>query len=259
MRAFASNDLRFLRQFAALRSSALAEQGHRHESADAWLREYVDTGLRRQRTGAQADHGRSRGRETWRQIGDGWDNVYVGHVERSSGTPTPTGWCWPTVDGRRAPADGGDRRTEHRAGQKVALALVGARLIDGHSEGQAFKTLKPGTIRGVRSEGMVCSEKELGLSDEHEGIMVLEATRRSARRWRLARRHVIEFEITPEPRARLLDPGHRARSWRPSTAARVTLPARYDMSQAPQGAPDLVTIEADRSVSPLRRRPSSKA
>jgi phenylalanyl-tRNA synthetase beta chain len=36
-------------------------------------------------------------------------------------------------------------------------------------------TLKPAAIRGVVSEGMVCSPRELGLSDEHEGILVLPA------------------------------------------------------------------------------------
>ncbi|HZB94881.1 MAG TPA: phenylalanine--tRNA ligase subunit beta [Herpetosiphonaceae bacterium] len=59
------------------------------------------------------------------------------------------------------------------AGQKVALALAGARLIDGHSSGRQWVTLKPSKLRGVRSEGMVCSELELGLSDEHEGILFL--------------------------------------------------------------------------------------
>src|SRR5919202_3069545 len=58
-------------------------------------------------------------------------------------------------------------------GQKVALALSGARLIDGHSETRQWLTLKPSKLRGVRSEGMVCSELELGLSDEHEGILFL--------------------------------------------------------------------------------------
>ena len=33
--------------------------------------------------------------------------------------------------------------------------------------------LKPAKIRGVASEGMVCSEKELGISESHEGILVL--------------------------------------------------------------------------------------
>jgi len=60
----------------------------------------------------------------------------------------------------------------HR-GQKVAFAKVGARLIDGHAKELRYFTLKPTTIRGVRSEGMLCSEKELGISEEHEGIMIL--------------------------------------------------------------------------------------
>lgn len=58
-------------------------------------------------------------------------------------------------------------------GQKVALALAGARLIDGHSATRKWVTLKPTKLRGVPSEGMVCSELELGLSDEHEGILFL--------------------------------------------------------------------------------------
>ncbi len=60
-----------------------------------------------------------------------------------------------------------------RVGDKVPFARVGAELIDGHS-GQKAK-LKPAKIRGVVSEGMVCSEKELGISDSHEGILVLPA------------------------------------------------------------------------------------
>ncbi len=59
------------------------------------------------------------------------------------------------------------------AGQKVALALSGARLVDGHSATRQWVTLKPSKLRGVRSEGMVCSELELALSEEHEGILFL--------------------------------------------------------------------------------------
>ncbi len=57
------------------------------------------------------------------------------------------------------------------AGQKVAFAEVGARLIDGHTGKSTV--LKPAVIRGVESAGMICSEKELGISDEHLGILIL--------------------------------------------------------------------------------------
>jgi phenylalanyl-tRNA synthetase beta chain len=60
-------------------------------------------------------------------------------------------------------------------GQKVVLALRGARLLDGHSETRRWLTLKPTKLRGIPSEGMVCSEMELALSDEHEGIIFLPA------------------------------------------------------------------------------------
>ena len=56
---------------------------------------------------------------------------------------------------------------------KVALALSGALLIDAYHEDRPLKKLKPAKIRGVASEGMLCSELELGLSDEHEGILFL--------------------------------------------------------------------------------------
>ena len=56
----------------------------------------------------------------------------------------------------------------------MPFATTGARLIDGHSREPKFITLKRTKIRGVPSEGMVCSEKELGISENHEGIMILD-------------------------------------------------------------------------------------
>ena len=52
------------------------------------------------------------------------------------------------------------------AGQRIALAKVGSKLPDGTK-------LRKSKIRGVESEGMICSERELGLSDESQGIWVL--------------------------------------------------------------------------------------
>ncbi|HWO74083.1 MAG TPA: phenylalanine--tRNA ligase subunit beta [Dehalococcoidia bacterium] len=56
-------------------------------------------------------------------------------------------------------------------GQKVAFAPAGTRLRDGHTG--EWMTLRPTVIRGVQSAGMVLSEKELGLSDNHEVILEL--------------------------------------------------------------------------------------
>jgi phenylalanyl-tRNA synthetase beta chain len=57
---------------------------------------------------------------------------------------------------------------------KVAYAKEGAQIYDGHAEGQVLVTLKRAKIRGIESYSMVCSEKELGISDEHEGIIILD-------------------------------------------------------------------------------------
>jgi len=59
------------------------------------------------------------------------------------------------------------------AGLKAPFAQRGARIYDGHVDGWKLSTLKPGKIRGIRSEAMVCSEKELGLRDSHEEVMLL--------------------------------------------------------------------------------------
>lgn len=57
---------------------------------------------------------------------------------------------------------------------KVAYAREGAKIFDGHQPGQMLVTLKRAKIRGVESYSMACSEKELGISDDHEGIILLD-------------------------------------------------------------------------------------
>jgi phenylalanyl-tRNA synthetase beta chain len=56
-----------------------------------------------------------------------------------------------------------------RAGLKVAVAMVGAHLPNG-------VTINRAKLRGLESNGMLCSARELGLGDEHEGIMELPDT-----------------------------------------------------------------------------------
>jgi phenylalanyl-tRNA synthetase beta chain len=56
---------------------------------------------------------------------------------------------------------------------KVAFAMEGAQLYDGHAEGKEVMTLRKVQIRGVPSRAMVSSEKELGLSEEQVDILYL--------------------------------------------------------------------------------------
>ena len=56
------------------------------------------------------------------------------------------------------------------AGQTVPVAVVGTKLYD--KTGNSFE-IKKAKIRGEVSEGMICAEDELGLSDDHGGIMIL--------------------------------------------------------------------------------------
>lgn len=79
-------------------------------------------------------------------------------------------------------------------GMKVALAPVGS-VLPGD-----FK-IKPAKIRGVESFGMLCSEKELGLSDESEGIMSLDQALEVGKNFLVAMQisdEIWDIELTPD-------------------------------------------------------------
>jgi len=61
-----------------------------------------------------------------------------------------------------------------RAGIKIPCAMVGAELPPAEAGGKPFM-IKVGKLRGVESQGMLCSGRELGLGDDHEGILELSA------------------------------------------------------------------------------------
>ncbi len=55
-----------------------------------------------------------------------------------------------------------------------AFAKEGATVWDGHSDKPRQMTLKGKELRGIFNKSMVCSEKELGISEEHEGVIVMD-------------------------------------------------------------------------------------
>lgn len=104
--------------------------------------------------------------------GGDWDGIRVAEVLEVKPLPNADRLRLATVDRGH-----GEKQTvvcgapNVAAGQKVAFASAGTRLIDG-ATGKA-SVLKARKIFGVESAGMVLSEKELGISDSHEGILVL--------------------------------------------------------------------------------------
>ena len=85
-----------------------------------------------------------------------------------------------------------------KAGQKVIVAVPGTTLHP--TKGEPF-TIKSTKIRGEQSEGMICAEDEIGLGDNHAGIIVLDTklangTPASAY-YKVETDHVIEIGLTP--------------------------------------------------------------
>lgn len=112
--------------------------------------------------------------KTVENIGAGWENnVFIGQIKAVNPHPNADRLRLATVN------LGQEERTvvcgapNLNVGDKVVFASVGAQLKDGHS-GENIR-LKPAKIRGMESSGMICSEMELGISNEHDVILILPA------------------------------------------------------------------------------------
>jgi phenylalanyl-tRNA synthetase beta chain len=135
-----------------------------------WLSDYVDIRLT---AGELAGRLTMAGLEVGgiEAVGGTWDNVIIGEVIGLNPHPNADRLKLATVNVGTEQVTTVCGAPNINVGQRVAFALIGTRLIDPHS-GEVV-VLKPAKIRGVASEGMVCSEKELGISESHEGILVL--------------------------------------------------------------------------------------
>ncbi|MBM4447331.1 MAG: phenylalanine--tRNA ligase subunit beta [Chloroflexi bacterium] len=104
-------------------------------------------------------------------IGGNWKNIVIGKIVDVNAHPNADRLKLVTVDLGKQHSTVVCGAPNVAVGDKVVFAHVGAQLIDGHS-GEMVQ-LKPAKIRGVVSKGMICSEKELGISGSHEGILIL--------------------------------------------------------------------------------------
>ena len=129
-------------------------------------------------------------------------------------------------------------------GQKVVLGLLGARYLDQHSDPPRWSRLKPAKIRGVQTEGMVMSEAELAISEEHEGIIVLDpATPLGLPAREVLGDVILQIDVTPN-NGRVLSMIGLAREIKAIFGGELRYP---DTSWEPAGSPieGLLDIEID--------------
>ncbi len=83
-------------------------------------------------------------------------------------------------------------------GQKVPVATIGTTL---YTKDEEEWTIKKGKIRGQESHGMICAEDELGLGDDHDGIMILDDSLKPgtpcSEVFEIETDHVFEIGLTP--------------------------------------------------------------
>jgi phenylalanyl-tRNA synthetase beta chain len=135
-----------------------------------WLKDYVDIKLAPKEL---AEKLTMAGLEVGsiEAVGGKWDNIVIGEVIALNPHPNADRLRLATVDLGTEQATTVCGAPNISVGQRVTFARLGASLVDPHTGKAAV--LKPAKIRGVASEGMVCSEKELGISENHQGILVL--------------------------------------------------------------------------------------
>ena len=108
-------------------------------------------------------------------VGDFWKNTFVGKIVDLKPHPNADRLQLVTVDyGQEKQPTLVTGASNIAKEDKAPVALLGAMLIDAYSDTPEIKELKPAVLRGIKSEGMVCSAKELGLGDDHEGILILD-------------------------------------------------------------------------------------
>ncbi len=138
-----------------------------------WLADYVELPVG---AAAVAERLTMAGIEVERidSVGAHWgEAVRVGEVAAIDKHPNADRLLLTTVDFRDGQLQVVTGAANFAVGDRVPLAQVGAMLYNAYKEGRPLEELRPAKLRGVESAGMICSAAELGLGDDHSGILVL--------------------------------------------------------------------------------------
>ena len=135
-----------------------------------WLADYVDLTLPAQELAHRLTMS---GTEVGgiEERGNGWSGIIVAQIESMKPHPAADALSLVSLEvpGERMTVVSG--ATNLKVGDRVPFAPVGASLIDAHTGRPTV--VEVAQIQGIASGGVLCSEKELGLSEAHEGVMIL--------------------------------------------------------------------------------------
>lgn len=167
-----------------------------------WLKDFIKTELKTERIGEfLTDIGLEvEGIDKFESVKGSLEGIVVGKVLTCEKHPNADKLKKTTVDvgsGKVLHIVCGAPNVE--AGQTVPVAVVGTKIYD---KSGSFFEIKEAKIRGEVSQGMICAEDELGLSDDHGGIMVLdedkyEVGKNFADYFELSNDEVFEIGLTP--------------------------------------------------------------
>ena len=140
---------------------------------ESWLRSFCNPALTTQQLADTLTMGGFEVEEM-RPVAPPFSQVVVGRILSAEPHPNADRLRVCQVDvGQGAPLNIVCGAPNARAGIRVPCALVGAQLPPGE-DGKPF-IIKLGKLRGVESQGMLCSARELGLSQDHGGLLELAA------------------------------------------------------------------------------------
>jgi len=135
----------------------------------SWLRQYVDVDLPAQELAHRLTMAGIEVGEV--DVIGGWNEVFVGHVTDVRPHPNADRLRLCVVSTGSEELEVVCGAPNVAAEQNICFAKVGASIYNTHTE--RHETLEAVKIRGVESQGMICSAIELGLGDDHSGIVVL--------------------------------------------------------------------------------------
>ncbi|WP_350288319.1 phenylalanine--tRNA ligase subunit beta [uncultured Croceitalea sp.] len=141
-----------------------------------WLKQFLQLDWEAEKTGELlTDLGLEvEGISNFESVKGGLNGIVVGHVLTCIKHPNADRLKLTTVDiGLENPVQIVCGAPNVAAGQKVPVATIGTTL---YTNGNEAWQIKKGKIRGEESHGMICAEDELGLGDDHDGILVLNET-----------------------------------------------------------------------------------